>query len=260
MVLPASIVSHADHSNMVNNGYQARSIVSTPYRSAICYEVTYVKAKPLYNKIGNVVLGCLGLPFCCCCCNGFVESTFLAALEDEYTDKKYFENPEADQAALRRDTEILGFNPRNRESLKAYLLTEKPEMTLSNGHLFKIFIRPSGISGYILVPNRDIEKVHFRASWNARTGEPTRSELEVYKDAVKFASTYRDIEKAKELKAQELARKHGHSPELYKKRMDAGTTKLGKDGVHALPPHGLNSHPKGIALPINEMTSLLAGV
>lgn len=157
VTIPSSILCQSEHLEMLRKGFQVGSIAVKLHRSTMCYEVNYSKERPISERIGLVVDAIVGSLWCSCFSSDDVKNTFTAAIEDSHSVRKYFKSFKKDKLAREQDSQLLGFDSSDATSIRDYLRDCNPERTVSNGHAFIAVIKPSGTSGFIFLPHKQVQ-------------------------------------------------------------------------------------------------------
>lgn len=228
-------ISHIDHSSR-----------KTVYVDGVRYEEITVsdRPEPLKGKIGmakRIGLGAVGLLGTVAniskdfrratletAWNGRAEEKVLYNKTDPMTEER---RAEATDGRSRNALEQrLGYDPKNRASIKAYL--ERPEirkqlLSDGNGNYMLPEHRRDGTSSFLFVPNGDFNKATSIKISTASSGEQLKG-AEFHKAMLTYGSQYEDMIKGRDQKADELAVQLGKKRGLNDDQIEAQKEELKK--------------------------------
>lgn len=142
----------------------------------------------------------------------FRESTWEAGVKGVVKRTLYLETGKQDS----KTAKIQGFDPKDRATIIKYLEIPKNKQDLRETPEGHQYLPLPSKSGFILVPNGEMDKATYIKLWSNKSGKPIKNQSEFYRAIRSYCITHQDVQKT----IEKIAKEKGISIEEARGKID----------------------------------------
>lgn len=195
-----NLIKHDAYEAYSKKGYYSKTLrAGVLIDNHICDEVKLTRQIPIHERIGLCGIGVFCFfNFCFCCGDSeYLNDYYIKPTKGEENITLYVINEVLEKKLNQLDTEKLGFDPVNHESIVKYLEAQKDRIQWFPhlGHLYSPFYTPhTNKSKFFFLPYGKIENAKVISVWDIETHEKLNTQR-LHIEAQKYCALYQpDIE------------------------------------------------------------------